>query len=185
MARLSVSRINWYGASRPVNSKNCSAAWRMNISTPVTVRQPCDLASFEQQRRFGIVDRVEHDHRRLEIRLVERRFVDVRVHADRRAVDDDVDVGAVPGLPVDALAAERVGEKLCARRGCGRRSSSWRRGARRPYIMARATPPAPSTSTLLSLQRARRVGADAAQAHFPGNPSPPCSRCCSRALRRP
>ena len=42
---LRATTIASMGASLPVYSLNCSAAWRRNMSTPVTVGQPRSCAS--------------------------------------------------------------------------------------------------------------------------------------------
>src|SRR5262249_52480142 len=54
IACRSAARITSRGASRPVNSSNCRAAWRTNISTPVTVTQPRSRPYLTSSVRSGL-----------------------------------------------------------------------------------------------------------------------------------
>src|SRR5688572_10923621 len=49
------------------------------------------------------------------MRSVERAFIDIGMHAHRRAVDDDLRIADVARRPFDAAAAERIRQELGTR----------------------------------------------------------------------
>ena len=60
-----VSRIrSTGGVLAGVSSWNCRAAWRTNMSTPVTVMQLALAGQLQEHGVLGVVDRVEDDHAR-------------------------------------------------------------------------------------------------------------------------
>ncbi len=66
----------------------------------------------DQERVLGIVHGVEDDHRGPQVVLFVRAFVDIGVHADGRAVHEDVRIGLVPVGPIDGHAVESPGHLL-------------------------------------------------------------------------
>ena len=61
---------------------------------------------FYQKRVFGIVNRVENDHRGAEMVLVVGRFIHVRMHSYGSAVKQHICGDRLPGVPIDGTAIE-------------------------------------------------------------------------------
>ena len=163
-ASSAASRMTPVGGRTPVHHSNCSSACATSMSRPPIVRHPARRGVAQQpRRRAGCRPGRRRAARRADRRR-QRRLVDVRVHADRRAVDQQVPAARRrrPRRRPRAASSAATSRGLRRSRACTR--DRRRRADASATATARAAPPAPSTVARAPVQRHRgsRSGAQEA-----------------------